>query len=65
MNQILCKCGKFMKCEKTGVTVRLNPYIGYFKADLFKCPTCNNEVMTGFSKEIIDDRYNNIDYDFN
>ena len=61
---IFCvKCGKIMKVKKMGVTLRYGYYAGYFRGDLYKCPNCGHEVITGLGSEIFDPEYK-VDYDF-
>lgn len=62
---ILCaKCGEKMKKEKDGVTVGMFYYTGYFRADLFCCPKCGNEIISEFGKEIVDIEIPKLDFDF-
>ncbi len=64
MPEILCaKCGKMMKVIKNGVTVRYGLYQGYFRADLYECPQCGIQVISGLSDEIFDPD-KEVDYDF-
>ena len=64
MSIIICaKCGSILKCKKNGVTVRYGYYAGYFRGDLYYCPNCGYEIITGLSKEIFDPEFNP-EYDF-
>lgn len=51
---VLCGCGRFMVCVKNSVTVEElletgEPY-KLWDADLFACPDCHAEVITGFGR---------------
>ena len=63
--RIMCvDCGEMMMVKRTGVKVRYGYYRGYFHADLYVCPKCGKEVITGFgSKEVYDPKVE-VDYDF-
>lgn len=59
MKQPLCvKCQVYLKCEKNEVRVlqtwseEKKPDVVYY-ADLFKCPKCGYEIITGFGWEPI------------
>jgi len=61
---IICvNCGDQMKVKKMGVTVRFEYYAGYFRGDLYYCPKCGYEVISGLGAEIFDPYYK-VDYDF-
>lgn len=52
---VLCRCGRFMRPLKNSVTVEElledgSPY-KLFDADLWECPSCLNQVITGFGRE--------------
>ena len=58
MSKILCKkcsdrLGKavFYKCVRLGVKVRYGYYNGCFRADLWECPVCGHQIVTGFSSQ--------------
>ena len=62
--RMLCPdCGVLLKCKKNGVTVRYGYYSGHFHADLYECPECGKQIITGFAEsECFGDC--KIDYDF-
>lgn len=47
------ECGDQLEVEQTGVNVRVGDWIGYFRADLYMCPGCGYQLLTGFGKEIV------------
>lgn len=52
---VLCNCGRFMRVKKNGVTVEElledgTPY-KLWDADLWDCPECGREIITGFGRE--------------
>lgn len=54
-NVFCAKCKRFMEAEKNGVTVEEmmegnRPY-KLWKADLYQCPKCGNEIITGFASD--------------
>jgi len=56
-SNILCGCGRFMRPKKNSVTVEElledgSPY-KLFDADLWECPECESQVITGFGREPI------------
>lgn len=54
-NSLIClECGVEMRPEKIGVVVKVPGYNGFFKADIWKCPVCGKEVLTGFGSEFFD-----------
>ena len=66
-SNVLCRCGRFMRPEKNGVTVeeRLEDGRPYklWDADLWSCPECGNEVIAGFGAQPIVEHYQQPDYD--
>lgn len=51
-SNVLCGCGRFMRCTKNSVTVEEQladgaPY-KLWDADRYACPECGAEVITGF-----------------
>lgn len=53
-SNVLCGCGRFMRCKKNGVTVEEltdagEPY-KLWDADLYECADCGVEVVTGFGR---------------
>ena len=53
-SNVLCGCGRFMRCLKNSVTVEElhsdgTPY-RLWDADLYTCEDCAAEVITGFAK---------------
>jgi hypothetical protein len=51
-SNVLCGCGRFMRPKKNSVTVEEqlengDPY-KLFDADLYECPQCGQQVITGF-----------------
>ena len=64
MSVMICvKCGSILKCRKNGVAVRYGYYAGYFMGDLYYCPNCGYEIITGLGTEIFDPEFNP-EYDF-
>jgi len=51
---VLCQCGCFMRVKRNSVTVEecLDDGAPYklWSADLWACPTCGAEVITGFGR---------------
>jgi hypothetical protein len=52
---VLCACGRFMRCKKNAVAVEEltddgAPY-RLWDADLFECPGCHVQVITGFARQ--------------
>ena len=64
VGRIVCPdCGVDMEISRIGVVVKLKGYIGYFKADEWKCPVCGKKVLAGFGREFLD--YDgDVDYNF-
>ena len=51
MRMICAKCGKELKCKKNEVIVEelvLSDSSRIWEADLWKCPKCGIEIITGF-----------------
>ena len=50
-NRPICvACQTSMRAEKNGVTVHY-AYDTYQMGDLYKCPVCGNEIITGFGQK--------------
>lgn len=54
---LLCQCGRFMQCKRNSVTVEEllengEPY-KLWDADLWECPECGSQVITGFGARSI------------
>jgi len=65
MPQIMCaQCGTFLKVKQMGIKVRYGYYSGFFYADLYYCPNCGIEVISGFAEQEIFDPEAAVDYDF-
>jgi len=54
----------FMKLKKSGVKIRYGYYGGYFRADLWECPRCRVQIITGFGDTEVFDPDAEVDYDF-
>jgi hypothetical protein len=57
----LCGCGRFMRVKKNSVTVEElledgGPY-KLWDADLWACPECGTEVISGFAKLPLAEHY--------
>jgi len=53
-SNVLCGCGRFMAVKKNSVTVEertedQRPY-RLWDADLYECPECGVEIITGFGR---------------
>jgi hypothetical protein len=62
MSNVVCpKCETFMRVKKNGVFVEEQDSTGgpyrIWSADLYGCPTCNAEVVTGFGPRPIVEHY--------
>lgn len=60
-NLVCVSCGAFMRVKKNGVTVEeqtedSQPY-KLWDADLYACPQCGTEVITGFGREPLAEHY--------
>ena len=60
-SNVLCGCGRFMRPKQNSVTVEElfedgSPY-KLWDADLYFCPSCGWEVITGFGKGPIAEHY--------
>ena len=60
MRPVCAKCGKEMRCWKNSVGVvhymNNNQKDGIdviVQGDLYKCPSCNSETVTGYGKELL------------
>ena len=53
-SNLLCGCGRFMRCAKNSVTVEelVDDGSGYklWDADLWECPDCGHQIIAGFGK---------------
>jgi len=61
MSNVLCGCETFMKVTKNGVTVEeldgnREPY-KLWRADLYTCPDCQAQVITGFGSNPIAEHF--------
>ena len=56
-------CGEIMQAKKNGVVVKMKYYAGYFRADLYECPKCGKQVLTGFGSEYFNHE-GDVDFDF-
>lgn len=61
-DMVCVECGKIMRCKKSGIVVKINQYIGNFKADLYECEDCGHEILTRFSKENIGNETDDTDH---
>jgi hypothetical protein len=57
----LCGCGRFMLCKQNSVTVEElmedgSPY-KLWDADLWECPDCGTQIITGFGKSPLAEHY--------
>jgi hypothetical protein len=60
-SNLLCGCGRFMKVLKNSVTVEEqledgSPY-KLWDADLWACPDCGHQVISGFGREPLAEHY--------
>jgi hypothetical protein len=60
-SNLLCGCGRFMRVKKNGVTVEElgedgAPY-KLWDADLFECPECGVEIISGFGRTPMAEHY--------
>jgi len=56
MRPICVPCRIEMRCEENGVLIR-DPEVGgfpstYWVADLWRCPVCGHQIITGRSREL-------------
>ena len=60
-SNVLCGCGRFMQVKKNGVTVEeLTEEQESYKlwdADLFECPECGVEIISGFGRGPLAEHY--------
>ena len=52
----------FFEPVLNGVKVRYGKYTGYFHADLYRCPRCGREIITGFGDAEVFDGVPDYDY---
>lgn len=56
-------CGEILRVVKNGIIVKMRWYNGYFSADLYECPVCGKQVISGFGDEFFGN-IKDVDYDF-
>jgi hypothetical protein len=60
-SNVLCGCGRFMVVKRNSVTVeeRLEDQAPYklWDADLYECPSCHHQVITGFGQSPLAEHY--------
>ena len=60
-SNVLCGCGRFMRVKQNSVTVEelLEDGAPYklWDADLWECPECGVEIVTGFACEPLAEHY--------
>lgn len=54
-NLLCARCGRFCRCLKNSISVEELDETGapyrIWDADLFECPSCRHEVISGFARE--------------
>ena len=52
------RCGRVLECVKNGVEVKVN-HGAYAHADLYRCPSCGFEIVTGLGSYYPEPETNN------
>lgn len=50
LRPICVSCSCEMDCSSNGVFVQLEKSNAYVAADLYKCPSCKRQVVSGFAR---------------
>ena len=55
--QPVCMCGTLMRCERNGIIVEHDEAEFQVSGDLWHCPHCGHEVVSGFARDPIVSAY--------
>jgi len=56
MSRMICgACGVYLECEENGVLYADEEHGNFAKCDLYQCPKCGNQVVSGFGSWLMPD----------